>query len=281
MEKRIIRFILFVALFGCVLDGAGQGVGSVPGTVPGSLSGSALGSMPRFRVLVLAETDDIHAPFVAAARPWLTKLAQDSNFAVDWLENPEPINEAFLSRYRVFIQLNYPPYGWSDTARRAFVKYMEEGRGGWIGFHHATLLGDFNGYRIWSWFSDFMGSIRFKGYIAGFATAMVHVERADHPCMQGLPDSFTVEKDEWYIYDKDPRPNVDVLARVDESSYSPASDLKMGDHPVIWSNPRMKARNVYIQMGHHPELFENMAYATLVRNAIFWAAGLPVISRRR
>jgi hypothetical protein len=249
MGKEIIRFIWFVALSGWALCGRGQGAGSVSGSVP------------RFRVLVLAETDDIHAPFVAAARPWLEKLAADSNFAVDWLESPAPIDDAVLSRYRVFIQLNYPPYGWNDTAKKAFVKYIEEGRGGWIGLHHATLLGDFNGYRIWP-------------YIAGFATAMVHVERGDHPCMRGIPDSFIVEKDEWYIYDKDPRPHVDVLARVDESSYSPASDLKMGDHPVIWSNPRMKAKNVYIQMGHHPELFGNIVYATLLRNAIFWAADL-------
>jgi uncharacterized protein len=262
MGKEIIRFIWFVALSGWALCGRGQGAGSVSGSVP------------RFRVLVLAETDDIHAPFVAAARPWLEKLAADSNFAVDWLESPAPIDDAVLLRYRLFIQLNYPPYGWNDTAKKAFVKYIEEGRGGWIGLHHATLLGDFNGYRIWPWFSDFMGGIRFKGYIAGFATAMVHVERGDHPCMRGIPDSFIVEKDEWYIYDKDPRPHVDVLARVDESSYSPASDLKMGDHPVIWSNPRMKAKNVYIQMGHHPELFGNIVYATLLRNAIFWAADL-------
>ena len=37
-----------------------------------------------------------------------------------------------------------------------------------------------------------------------------------------------VPDDEWYTYDKSPRPNVHVLANVDESSYTPASDIKMG-----------------------------------------------------
>jgi hypothetical protein len=45
-----------------------------------------------------------------------------------------------------------------------------------------------------------------------------------------------------------------------------------GDHPVIWSNEHMKARNVYIFMGHHPDLFENTAYTTIFHNAILWAS---------
>jgi uncharacterized protein len=91
--------------------------------------------------------------------------------------------------------------------------------------------------------------------------------------MKGVPASFPVTKEEWYTYNQSPRPNVHVLARVEESSYDPPSDIKMGDHPVVWTNPKMKARNVYIFMGHHPDLFQNQAYTTLVRNSILWAAG--------
>ena len=47
----------------------------------------------------------------------------------------------------------------------------------------------------------------------------------------------------------------------------------MGDHPVVWTNEAMKARNLYIFMGHDKALFQNQAYTTLVRNAILWAAG--------
>ena len=50
--------------------------------------------------------------------------------------------------------------------------------------------------------------------------------------------------------------------------------IKMGgDHPVIWSNPNFKARNVYIFMGHHGGLFDNSNFVQLFRNAIFWGAG--------
>jgi type 1 glutamine amidotransferase len=161
---------------------------------------------------------------------------------------------------------------WTPKAMAAFRKYIEEGRGGWIGFHHATLLGEFDGYPMWPWFSEFMGGIRFKDYIATFSTASVIVEDNAHPVMHGLPENFAIDDEEWYTWDRSPRSNVYVLARVDESTYSPDSALKMGDHPVVWSNPHVKARNVYIFMGHRPEHFKNPSFTKLFRNSIFWAA---------
>ncbi len=118
-----------------------------------------------------------------------------------------------------------------------------------------------------------MGGIRYKNYIASFVEAKVHVDLGRHPVMKGVPSVFTIKKDEWYTDDKSPRPNVQVIANVDESSYVPSSAIVMGDHPVIWSNTNYLARNIYIFMGHSPDLFENVAYTTLYRNAIFWAAG--------
>jgi type 1 glutamine amidotransferase len=47
----------------------------------------------------------------------------------------------------------------------------------------------------------------------------------------------------------------------------------MGDHPVIWTNERVAARNVYIFMGHGPDLLESKAFTTILRNAVLWAAG--------
>jgi type 1 glutamine amidotransferase len=229
---------------------------------------------PPFRVVAMAEAGGIHAPFVAAAKAWLAEEAAGNNFTIDYIENAEPINDKFLSHYQLFIQLDYPPYRWSDTAKAAFRKYITEGKGGWIGFHHATLLGEFDGYVMWPWFSEFMGGIRYKNYIPGFARATVHVEGKNHPLMKNVPTTFEVQKEEWYTYNKSPRPMVNVLASVDESTYVPDSDIKMGtDHPVVWSNEHMKARNVYIFMGHHPDLLLNKAFVMLFRNAIYWGAG--------
>lgn len=230
------------------------------------------GRHPEFKALVLTERGGQHEEFVVAALDWLYHFASEKNFDITVVTHASEIDETMLSEYNEIIQLNYAPYNWGDKAMKAFERYIEEGKGGWVGFHHATLLGEFDGYPMWNWFSGFMGGIRFKNYIAATASAKVNTEDKNHPVMQGVPASFIIHGDEWYTFDKDPRPNVHVLASVDESSYKPASDIKMGDHPVIWMNEKMKAKNVYFLMGHSPVLFESEEFKTMFANAIMWAA---------
>lgn len=230
---------------------------------------------PKFRVLALAErASGDHQSFVEAARVYLDRLAAQNDFAVDYISGTERINQESLAKYKLFVQLNYPPYRWAPVAKQAFVDYITLGKGGWIGFHHASLLGDFDGYPMDPWFSDFLGGIRFTHYLPDFAKATVKIEDTSSPLAKGLPRSFVIEKEEWYTWSRSPRPNVHVLASVDESSYVPNTMIKMGgDHPVVWSNPNYKARNVYIFMGHHAGLFEDPNFVQLFRNAIFWGAG--------
>jgi len=225
-----------------------------------------------FRVLALFENGGHHLQFTNAAQVWLNQLAAGNHFTIDYITKTDSIDEAFLSRYQLFLQLDHPPYGWAEKAKLAFINYIEQNKGGWIGLHHASLLGDFDGYSIWPWFYDFMGEIQFKNYIPEFAEAVVHVEDTTHPCVRGLPQTFIIQKEEWYTYDKSPRPNVHVIAAVDENSYVPDSPVKMGDHPVIWTNNHFPAKNIYIFMGHSPDLFNNRAFTILFRNAILWAS---------
>ncbi|MBL4678726.1 MAG: ThuA domain-containing protein [Mucilaginibacter sp.] len=226
-----------------------------------------------FKVLAIYEGGGHHVEYSKRAKVWLNSLAVKRGFTVDYIQNTDDIDSAYLSKYQLFIQLDYPPYGWKDKAVTAFEQYIKQGRGGWIGFHHATLLGEFDGFQMWDWFYHFMGDIRFKNYIETFASGEVKVEDQQHPVMKGIPQKFLIKQEEWYTYDKSPRENVNVLASVDEKSYKPNGDIKMGDHPVIWTNPKYKARNVYIFMGHSPNLFDNPAYVRLFTNAIFWASG--------
>lgn len=228
---------------------------------------------PKYKALVLTERGGQHEGFVVAALDWLKTYAAENDFEITVINHANDIDETMLTNYKVFIQLNYPPYTWNDKAMAAFVKYIEEGRGGWVGFHHATLLGEFDGYPMWNWFSDFMGGIRFKNYIAATASGVVKVEDGKHPVMKGVSPSFVLPDDEWYTFDKNPRPKVHVLANVDESTYQPASDIRMGDHPVVWVNEKMKARNVYFLMGHHANLFNSADFKTMFSNAIQWVAG--------
>ena len=221
----------------------------------------------RYRVLVLAENRGHHIAYSTRARQWLDSVALDSNFSVTYISDTKKINKRFLKKYNLFIQLDYPPYGWTPAASKAFEEAITSGKIGWLGFHHASLLGEFDGYSLWPWFHSFMGSIRWKNYIPGFAKGKVVIEDSTHPVMMNVSSSFMIEKEEWYTYDRSPRENVHVMASVDESSYTPGTDIKMGDHPVIWTNPRYP-KSLYIFMGHGSELFDNVNYTTLFRNAI-------------
>ena len=171
---------------------------------PSSASKQVVASTARFRALVLAENGGHHIEYSKVARPWLDKLAADSNFLIDHIITTDSIDDEYLKKYQLFIQLDYPPYAWKDKAVKAFEKYITEGRGGWIGFHHATLLGEFDGYPMWEWFFHFMGEIKFKDYIAGFAAGNVKVEDLSHPVTNGIPSTFLIKKEEWYTYDKSP-----------------------------------------------------------------------------
>ncbi|HEY0709427.1 MAG TPA: ThuA domain-containing protein [Polyangia bacterium] len=235
----------------------------------------------KFDVIVVAESygkngkPEIHTPFVLEGKKWLDKLAADKNFTVTYVDDPNSFTDEVLSRYELIFQMNYTPWRWTPTAKAAFEKYIGEGRGGWIGLHHALLFGRNvtpKNEALWDWFFKFMGEINFKSYIPEFAEGTVHLEKPAHPIFKGVPKSFVVTKDEWYTFDKSPRPNVTVLANVDESSYKPDTKVKMGDHPVIWTNEKYKGKNLFIFMGHHPNHFTNPAYTTLLTNSILWAA---------
>ena len=116
------------------------------------------------RIIALAEPGNtIHQPFADAATAWLQDTSAREGFLVDYIR-------AYLAAHDLFIQVNHPPYRWTPGAEAAFKKAMEQGTIEWVGFHHASLLGKFDGFEMSPFFHQFMGNIVFKSYIPDFAT---------------------------------------------------------------------------------------------------------------
>lgn len=247
-----------------------------------SLMKNKRGTEAASRVLVLAERGGSHEPFVEAALAWLEGMKDSLNLELTVVSDAKTLVKGDIDRHNLVLQLNYPPYAWSDVAREEFERYIDESHGAYIGLHHASLLGDFDGYPMWQWFSDFLGGIEYQNYVPQLADGTVQVERTDHPVMEGLPRTFVIPNDEWYTYTRNPRPNVLVLAHVDEASYvdkdsapswGPAAYRPiptMGDHPVFWVNTQKHARNVYFQIGHDKKLLETPEFVRMLTNAIKW-----------
>ena len=102
------------------------------------------------RVLVLYENAGHHKPFSAAVLPRLREVAPQENLVLTEVYNPKDFDEDYLGGFDVIVQLDYAPYGWPEEAVEAFERYVDEGRGGWVGFHHASLLGEFDGFPMWT-----------------------------------------------------------------------------------------------------------------------------------
>jgi type 1 glutamine amidotransferase len=221
---------------------------------------------PAFRVLVVASSDHDHSPMIAKAEPFLT--ARD-HFALDFTRDTGRINEANLAKYQVFIQLHLASFNMSPPQQKALQKFIEHGHG-WIGVHAAGLTGKqflAPGTPYWQWFQDLMGDIVYSPHPA-IQTGSVVLEDRNHPVTRNLPASFEV-RDEWYEFDKSPRPHVRVLARADESTYKP--NKPMGDHPMIWINEKYR-RALYIGIGHDAIVCADPNFTILMRDAILWSA---------
>ena len=224
---------------------------------------------PKFHVVAIAEAGGIHKPFVDAAKIWLAKEALLDGFSVDYIENTDPIDDAFLSKYQLFIQLNYPPYNWTPAAVAAFQRYIEEGRGGWIGFHIAAYN---DSDTHWPWFLDFLGGGVFYGNNWPPLPATLTVDDPHHPIAAHIPSTFLSPSNEWYIWKPSPRLNKDVKVLL---SLSPANYpiglkdvIKGGDVPVVWTNTRY--RMLYLNMGHGDKIFTSDVQNRLFEDALRW-----------
>jgi putative membrane-bound dehydrogenase-like protein len=102
----------------------------------------------------------------------------------------------------------------------------------------------------------------------------VNVRQANHPVMKGVPASFEVEDELYYLNaepDKVPQGTaaIDVLAET-----SPSQKFK-APHPAVWTTRHPTARVVGITLGHDQRVHDLEPFKTLLVNAVRWAAGTP------
>ena len=228
------------------------------------------------RVLVFSKTNAFrHDDGIAGARRALDAIGAQRDFALFYSENGALFDAAHLSRFDVVVFSNASGDMLSDEQHHAFEAWLTQG-GGWIGIHAA---GD-NSHDAWRWYHENLIGGNFMGHILGPQTqqARVVVEDREHPVTRDLPAEFEHEE-EWYSWDQSARAlGFHVLLTVDESSYDPTihfvgsdTDIRMGDHPIVWWRCVGRGRALYTTMGHWGRAFENPPYAKLLENALAWA----------
>jgi type 1 glutamine amidotransferase len=94
----------------------------------------------------------------------------------------------------------------------------------------------------------------------------VKTVKADHPIMAGMPEKWTVAKEELYVITKQ-WPNCVPLAVCTAQDNKDAGK----DQAVVWVNTHGKARVFGTSLGHPNDTFKNPAYMDILTRGVLWA----------
>lgn len=240
------------------------------------LAGGRLQAAP-VRILVFSGLVGFRHASIPDGISAIRAIGAQRGWTVDASEDPAVFTDAGLRGYDVVVWNN--SCGNDDTReilapaqKTAFERYLHSGKGT-MGIHCSSCAGT-AGPGDWTWFNDMFGAIN-TGHPAGtlqFQTARLSVENRSHPSTRHLPATWPV-KDEWFYYNRSPRPDVTVLLSLDEKSYQPGN--AMGDHPIAWCRNYKGGRVFYTGIGHMSENYADPNFLKHLEGGLQWAAGLP------
>lgn len=99
----------------------------------------------------------------------------------------------------------------------------------------------------------------------------VSVMAKDHPVMKGVPASFDVT-DELYYVNAEPDKTPEGTAPIEVLAQTSPSQKFSKPHPSVWVTKHDKARIVGIALGHDERVHDLGAYQTILTNAVKWVA---------
>jgi type 1 glutamine amidotransferase len=220
---------------------------------------------PEPRLLVFSKTAGFrHASIPAAVRA-VRELGSRTGFTVDATEDASAFTDSNLRRYAAVVFLMTTGDILSAAEQGSFERYVRRG-GGFVGVHSAS-----DTEYDWPWYGGLVGA-HFRNHPA-IQRASVRIEGGRHPSTAGLPPRWS-RTDEWYSFDRNPRPSVRVLATLDESSYSPGAAAMGADHPIAWSHEFQRGRAWYTAGGHTEESYSEPLFRRHLLGGIRYAAGM-------
>lgn len=245
-------FALAVLLYGLVT------------VIYGDFQPLAFAQEEEIQVLVFSKTAGFRHASISDGIELIETSGEERGWEVDSTEDANAFTDANLANYDVVVWLSTTGDVLNNDQQAAFERFIQNG-GGYAGVHAAT-----DTEYGWPWYGDLVGAY-FSNHPQQQNATLVR-ESATHPSTAFLPERWTIF-DEWYNFDRNPRPNVDVLLTLDESTYSGGS---MGDdHPIAWAHEYDGGRSWYTAAGHRSELYTDAEYLDFQRHVIegiAWAA---------
>lgn len=237
---------------------------------PDGASGDARGTRLG-RVLVFSKTTGFRHSSIGAGVDMLRRLGQRGGFSVDATEDGARFTDAGLAPYDVVVWLNTTGTPLDGAQRSAFERFIRRG-GGYIGIHAAADTWGGRNHRTveWPWYGKLLGGDAFFASHPAVQEARLVVEDQSTAATRHLGASFRFT-DEWYDFVHNPRPAVQVLLSIDETSYRGG---RMGaDHPISWYHVFDGGRAFYTNLGHRTQTFSDARFEQHIAAALAWAAG--------
>jgi type 1 glutamine amidotransferase len=216
---------------------------------------------PVTRVLVFSKTAGFRHDSIPAGIAAIRQLGGEHGFAVDATEDAGAFTTQNLAQYQAVVWLSTTGDVLDATQQTAFESYVNGG-GGYVGVHSAA-----DTEYDWGWYGGCVGAY-FASHPAQQQASIV-VEDSTNESTAHLPAIWS-RFDEWYNYRTNPRGAVNVLTRLDESSYSGGT---MGaDHPITWWHDVGAGRAWYTGLGHTIESYSEPNFTRMLLGGIRVAA---------
>jgi type 1 glutamine amidotransferase len=187
-----------------------------------------------------------------------------AGFSVNYTEDRDQAASEIKNADIALISVNRQFFD-TPEYRKALFDFAAAGKGivmlhpgTWYGFPNwpelnATIVG---------------GGARGHDRIAKFS---VNAVQPAHPIMKGVPASFDVEDELYYLNAEPDKMPAGVAAMEVLAETSPSVRFKK-PHPAVWITKHPQARIVGMSLGHDERVHDLPAFRTLLVNAVGWTA---------
>lgn len=229
------------------------------------------------RVLVFSGTGWYRHAEIPLINGWLVRMGAEHQMQVDVTETPGDVSKESLRAYDVLLinNANELDEVFNQEQRTAIREWYQAG-GGIVGIHAALVR-----QQGWTWFSELGGCDFESDSNYQRAKVLVDPDARDYSMVKGYGPEFWYSAD-WHNHTRSVTglEGVQVLLRVDESTYEPVRDyfLEQGaqpmgeDHPVAWVREYDGGRFFYTELGHDLRSLDTEFGRMHILGAIQWAS---------
>ena len=224
-------------------------------------------------LLVISKTAGYRHQAIPTGIKTLVEIAQEAKWGITTTEDTSLVTPGFLGHFDVIVFLMTTKTIFSPDQKAAIEAFVKGGKG--LLTIHTGADTEYD----WPWYNSQLGA-KFLGHPPAQKARLV-IEDRSHPSTSFFPLAEWVTTDEWYSFNRDPRPDVHVLISIDESSYNVDDNRwfagvkqRMGDHPLVWYTQNDNGRVFQTALGHTEEQWADPLYRAHIKGAIEWTAGL-------